>query len=439
MIQQKCLAVLGALMTTLWLGTPAISQPRPTVISRVNIVDVVDGRIIPSRTVAIRGDAISIIATDSITLPGARYVDGRGKFLMPGLWDMHSHLEASGASSLALYVANGVTTVRDMGSELEFILGLRNATSTGQTLGPRIFAAGPILDNAPGEWALRRRVKTPAEGRAAVQLLKRRGIDVIKVHDHTPRDVYFAIAQEARAQNLPLAGHVPFGVTLAEAIEAGQRDIEHLSNLEIWKSCPGVGYQPGACKALFDTLARRGVWQGPTLLHMSEIATIGTPASPVSAEQLIYATRSLRDMWAGSQSVFATPKVARELQAAAKVGAVVASDMAKAGVGVFAGCDMMVPGFCVHDELSIYVEGGMSPLTALQTATINPARYFGLEQISGSVATGRRADLVLLDGNPLTDIKNARRIRAVIVAGRYLDRAELDRLLRDARSAASRR
>ncbi len=425
--------LLAAAMTAAVSGGP---QPQPLVITDVNIVDVVDGRIVPNSTVTIRGETIASVTQKRSPPPGARVVDGRRTFLIPGLWDMHAHMEASGESGLQLHVANGVTAIRDMGSDLDLILKMRDATSSSRMLGPRIFAAGPILDDAPGDWPLRMRVKTAEDGRAAVQLLKRRGVDLIKVHDHTPRDAFFAIAEEARRQNLPLAGHVPHGLTVQEVIEAGQSDIEHLDNLRLWKPCPGAGYRPEACRPLFDMLARRGIWQTPTLAAWSELATIGTPASAVSADHLAYASKSLRAMWAGNQSLFATPEVVRELRAGAEVGARVTSDMAKAGVGILAGCDAMIPGFCVHDELVAMVRGGMTPLAALQTATLNPARYFGLQQTLGRVAPGHRADLVLLDANPLTDITSIRRIRAVVVAGRLLDRQELDRILAHVRVAA---
>ena len=161
-------------------------------------------------------------------------------------------------------------------------------------------------------------------------------------------------------------------------------------------------------------LARRGVWQTPTLVAMSELASIGTPASSVSADHFGYAPKSMRDAWAGNQSLFATPDVVRAMKADAEVGGRVTADMAKAGVGILAGCDTMIAGFCVHDELAAMVRGGMTPLAALQTATLNPARYFGIERTAGTVAPGRRADLVLLDGNPLTSISNVSRIRAVV-------------------------
>jgi hypothetical protein len=281
------------------------------------------------------------------------------------------------------------------------------------------------------------RVKTADDGRSAVQMLKRRGVDLIKVHDNTPRDVFFAIADEARRQNLLLAGHIPRGLTAEQVIDAGQGDIEHLSNLSLWRGCSGgAEYRPDACRPFFQLLARRGIWQTPTLAASSELGTIGTPASEISADLMVYASKSLRDVWAGNQKTFATPEGIRLLKAGALVGAVVTKDMAEAGVGILTGCDGMLAGFCVHDELVAMVRGGMAPLVALQTATLNAARYFGLQQTHGSVATGRAADLVLLDANPLEEIANVRRIRAVVVSGRLLERNELDTLLAQVKSAA---
>ncbi|OFW33501.1 MAG: hypothetical protein A3G76_11920 [Acidobacteria bacterium RIFCSPLOWO2_12_FULL_65_11] len=413
-------------------------QTGPLAITRVNIIDVVDGRILPNSTVTIRSGVIASVTQNSAPPADARIVDGQGKFLIPGLWDMHAHMEATGESALQLNVANGVTGIRDMGSELDLILNLRDATSSGRVLGPRIFAAGPILDDAPDDWPFRMRVRTAEDGRSAVQMLKRRGVDLIKVHDRTPREAFFAIADEARRQNLPLAGHVPLRVTVEEAIDAGQRAIEHLSNLQLWRPCSGgAEYRPEACRPFFEMLARRGVWQTPTLFALRELSTIGTPASTVSADQLAYASRSVRRLWAESQRLFVTPDVVRALTAGAAVGAVVTADMVKAGVGVLAGCDGLIAGFCVHDELATMVRGGMTPLAALQTATLNPARYFGLQETLGSVTPGHRADLVLLDANPLTDITNIRRIRAVVISGRLLDRNDLDNLQAQVEIAAA--
>jgi len=433
-------AVIYLVVVTAMLFANAVTpQAQTLAIARVNVVNIVDGRIVPNSTVTISGETITSVTQNGVPPAGARVVDGQGKFVIPGLWDMHAHIEGSGEPWLKLYVANGVTGIRDMGADLEFILEMREATSSGHILGPRIVAAGPILDDAPGDWPLRMRVRNAEEGRAAVQLLKQRGVDLIKVHNFTPRDAFFSIADEARRQSLPLAGHVPLKVTVQEAVDAGLTNIEHLSeDGRVWKACSGgAQYRPEACQPFFEMLARRGIWQTPTLVSLSEVVTIGTPGSAVSSEHLAYANKRLRDMWAGNQSLFAArPEVVRIVKAQAETAKVVVSDMAKAGVGILAGCDALIAGFCVHDELAAMVRGGMTPLAALQTATVNPARYFGREKTLGSIAPGKMADLVLLDANPLDEIANVRRIRAVVTRGRLLDRTELDKLLAQAKTAA---
>jgi len=414
-------------------------QKQALAITAVTVIDVIHGRTLPNSTVVIADGVVASITQGGTSPAGARIVDGRGRFLIPGLWDMHAHMEAAGASWLQLYLANGVTGIRDMGSDLDTILNMREATASGRTPGPRIFAAGPILDDAPGDWPFRMRVRTAEEGTAAVRLLKRRGVDLIKVHDHTPHDAFFAIAAEARRQHLPLAGHIPLGLTAEQVIDAGQGDIEHLSNLQLWRPCSGgQEYSAERCRPFFDMLARKRIWQTPTLVASSEIATIGTPASAVPADRMAYASKSLREMWAGNQSLVTDPNVPRIMRARAETGAIVTKDMAQIGVPILAGCDSMIAGFCVHDELAAMVRGGMTPLAALQTATINPARYFGIESSTGDVARGGRADLVLLDANPLIDIGAVGRIHAVVLAGRLFDRAELNRMLAEVKAAAGR-
>jgi hypothetical protein len=399
-------------LAAILIGAVAIAgQTSSLAITGVNIVDVVKGRIVPNVTVTIIGQTIKSVAQDVTAPTGARVVDGRGKFLIPGLWDMHAHIQGNDKAWLPLYVANGVTGIRDMGADLDFILEVREATASGRRLGPRIIAAGPILDDAPGDWPFRMRVRNEDEGRAAVQLLKRRGVDLVKVHNHTPRDAFFAIADEARRQKLPVAGHVPLKVTIQEGVDAGMLSIEHFSeDGRVWKACSGgPRYRPEACRPFFERLARRGVWQTPTLLALTEIVVIGTPASAISRDQLVYANKTFLQMHAFNQSLFIKQPGVREIMKnLAEVGKVVTRDMAAAGVGILAGCDAMIAGFCVHDELAVMAAGGMTPLAALQTATINPARYLGREATLGTILPGRSADLVLLDANPLEDIANVR-------------------------------
>jgi imidazolonepropionase-like amidohydrolase len=430
------LLVSAAMLVATVAVTP---QTRTLAVTRVSVVDVIDGRIVPNSTVTIRGETISSVSQNGALPTDAQVIDGQGKFLIPGLWDMHAHIQGNEKAWLPLYIANGVTGIRDMGADLDFILDIRDATSSGRMLGPRIVAAGPILDDAPGDWPLRIRVRNPDEGRAAVQLLKRRGVDLIKVHNFTPRDVFFGIVEEARRQQLPVAGHVPLKVTIQEGIDAGMVTIEHMSeDGRVWKACSGgAQYRPDACRPFFEMLARRRVWQTPTLVALSELAVIGTPASAISRDQLAYASKDFLEFHAANQSFFLKrPEIVDILKNLAEVAKVVTPDMAAAGVGILAGCDAMIAGFCVHDELATMVRAGMTPLAALQTATVNPARYLGREMTLGTIAPGRSADLVLLDANPLEDIANVRRIRAVATAGRFLDRSALDQLLAQAKAAA---
>ena len=441
----------AAWIAALWSLT-TIAQAQGTAslaITHVNVVDVVDGHIDSDRTVIIQDGNIERV--DGGSPPAnARIVDAKGKYLIPGLWDMHAHtggptptpaLERFQAKWLELYVLNGVTGIRDMGSELEIILKLRAGTASGAILGPRIFTAGPILDDAPGDWPLRLRVKTAADGRAAVQMLKAKGVDLIKVHDHTPREAFFAIADEARRQHLPLAGHRPLAVKMQEVLDAGQGDIEHLDNNRLWFPCSGgKEYHPDSCKDFFAMLARRQIWQTPTLVAFAEVATLGTQDSQLSEEELAYASKPIRNGWALNQSTFITPanraQVVQDSRTGARTAAIVTRDLANAGVPILTGCDFMIAGFCVHDELHALVSGGMTPLAALQSATLAPARYLKVDETLGSIAPGKRADLVLLDANPLQDIANTRRIRAVLLGGRFLDRSEIDRRLAQVRSAA---
>src|SRR5215218_4727029 len=364
MIDRKATICLLSLATTFIAVVSVAPQTRALAITRVNVIDVVNGGIVPNSTVTIRGKMIASVAQNSAPPGGAQIIDGQGKFLIPGLWDMHAHMEMTGASWLQLYVANGVTGIRDMGSALELILNLREATSSGRTLGPQIVAAGPILDDAPGDWPFRMRVRNPDEGRAAVQFLKRRGVDLIKVHNYTPRDVFFAIADEARRQKLPVGGHVPLKVTIQEGVDAGMVSIEHLSeDGRVWKACSGGSqYLPEACRPFFEMLAKRGVWQTPTLIAMVEMPVIGTPASTINRDQLVYANKSYLEMHAGNQSLFIKrPEVLGILKNLAETAKVVTRDMAAAGVGILAGCDAMIAGFCVHDELGLMVAAGMTP------------------------------------------------------------------------------
>jgi hypothetical protein len=398
-------------------------------ITNVTVIDVLSGAKQAGVTVVTKGGEITGIGRRVPVPRGAVRVDGTGKFLIPGLWDMHSHNQASGAESLDLYLAHGVVGTRDMGADLDFILPLRDRIHRGEISGPEIVAAGPMLDNAPADWPYRRRVTNAQEAREAVRDLKRRGVDFIKVHSHTPREVFFAIAEEAPALGLPFAGHVPLAVTIAEGAASGMRSIEHFSESRVFRDCarPPQLYDAGACRPLFDALAARGVWQTPTLALFRALPDVFSGKPMPHAD---YATDSLLDLTRKNIEASKLDERALSLiRSLSRTSLSVVRDMLPRGNAFLAGCDGSVPGFCLHDELQMLTEAGLSPLQAVQAATINPARLLGREKTQGSVAVGKRADLVLLEADPTADIRNARRITSVVVRGRLLSKTHIDRMI----------
>lgn len=399
-------------------------------ITNVTVIDVLSGAKEAAVTVVTKGGEIAAIGRGVPVPRGAVRVDGAGKFLIPGLWDMHSHNQASGAESLDLYLAHGVVGTRDMGSDLDFILPLRDRIHRGEASGPEIVAAGPMLDNAPADWPFRRRVTNAQEAREAVRDLKRRGVDFIKVHNNTPREVFFAIAEEAPKLGLSFAGHIPFAVTIAEGAASGMRSIEHFSESRIFRECAGTPqpYDARRCQPLFDELARRGIWQTPTLAFFRALPDVFSGKPMPHAD---YATDSLLELTRKNIEVSKLDERALALfRSLSRTSLTVVRDMLPRGGNAFlAGCDGSVPGFCLHDELQVLTEAGLTPLQAIQAATINPARLLGREATQGSIAKGKRADLVLLEADPTADILNTRRIAAVVVRARLLSKADIDRMI----------
>ena len=225
-----------------------------------------------------------------VTIPrGAARVNGKGKFLIPGLWDMHAHHQGTGADCLDLCSSPKESWGLATWAGLDFILPLRERVKSGAILGPEIVAAGPILDDAPPSYPYRRRVTNAQQAREAVAELKRAGVDFIKVHDHTPREVFFTIAEEAPKLGLPFAGHVPQGVKVEEAADAGIRSIEHLSNYYVFGEClVNDSYTLAGCRRLFEKLAAKGVWQTPTMAFLrrfptcSPVGRSNTPRMPAT-------------------------------------------------------------------------------------------------------------------------------------------------------------
>jgi Amidohydrolase family len=409
-------------------------SPESVAIIKVTIVDVVNGVRRAGVTVLTQGDRIVAIGPKVVVPRGATRVSGKGRFLIPGLWDMHSHHQGTGAECLDLFVAKGVVGTRDMGGDAEFILPLRERIKSGSLFGPEIVAAGPIVDDAPANFPYRVRVRNAQEAVKAVHDLKQLGVDFIKVHDHTPRDVFFAVAAEAPKVGLTFAGHVPSTVTIEEAADAGIRSIEHLSNYKVFGECmTGEEYSAAGCRRLFDKLAAKAVWQTPTMAFFQTIPDVfsGTPLahSEYASDSLLELTR--RNVEASH--IPATTLDKYRLAGQISLGAI--HDLQLTGSGSLAGCDGLVPGFCLPDELEWFTRAGFSPLEALQTATINPARFLGRGDSQGTVEVGKRADLVLLDGDPSVDIRNVSRISSVILRGKLITKPTIASIIAKHRRA----
>jgi hypothetical protein len=415
-------------------GQTRSSQPagygpaEPLAITDVTVIDVATGRLQNGVTVVVQGERIVGIGP-RVTIPrDATRVSGKGKFLIPGLWDMHTHHQGTGADWLDLFIAKGVVGTRDMGGDLDFILPLRGRVKSGAVLGPEIVASGPMLDDAPPNYPFRRRVTNAQQAKEAVADLKRAGVDFIKVHDHTPREAFFAIAEEAPKQGLTFAGHVPIGVKVEEAADAGMHSIEHLSNYQVFGECMvNDTYALADCRRLFEKLAAKGVWQTPTMAFFQTIPDLFSGRPMEHAE---YASDSLLKLTRDNVEGSHVPAAQLEhLRQGGKIALKAIPDMYSLGNRFLAGCDGLVPGFCLHDELEWFTKAGFSPLQALQTATINPARFLGREDTQGSIDVGKRADLILLGANPLLDIRNVGRIEDVVVRGRLVTKQAIDRIL----------
>lgn len=415
--------------TTSGLDRLRLASPPPAsvAITNVTVIDVISGGRQRDVTVVATAGRITAVGRTASVPPGAVRLDGTGKFLIPGLWDMHAHHQAVGADTLDLFVAGGVVGTRDMGAATDFILPLRDRINRGELLGPEIVAAGPILDNRPADWPFRRRVTGASDAREAVRDLQNRGVDFIKVHDSTPREAFFAIADEAARGRLSVSGHVPMDVTVEEAAKAGLRSVEHFTNHRVLMECSGgPRYDAEGCKARFDMLAAHGTWQTPTLAFYDVLPDAFSGRPLPHAE---YASNTLIEMTEDNRKASNISEGGLRFLRSMRPHRLAAVRDLVAGGHLLAGCDGLVPGFCIHDELQLFAEAGLTPLQALQTATINAARFLGREKDQGSVDVGKRADLLLVDADPLVDIRNASRIATVVVRGRPLLRADLDKIL----------
>jgi imidazolonepropionase-like amidohydrolase len=437
-------------------------------INNVTVVDVRTGALTPDQTVVVERDRIASVGpSKGARLPNrAVNVNARGYFLIPGLWDMHVHLvfgewfPDAEEISLPLFIANGVTSVRDMGSELEIVQAWRTEIDAGRLLGPRIFTSGPMLDGPKPRFPSSMAISTPDDGRRAVDELKRRGVDFIKLQSLIPREAVFAIADEAKKQEIAFEGHVPDSVRASEMSEAGMKSFEHLIGIfegssanedDFLKGNKTDGrflatYDPARASALAALLAKNQTWQCPTLVweqggNLLDVTNFAkdtrakyVPASWIDKTWRRFTSELVQGY--GSDDLATRRKfIQKELE--------MVQLLHKAGVPFLAGTDTppgvyIFPGFSLHEELQRFVAAGFSPLEALQTATLNPARFFGVDNELGTVEKGKLADLVLLNANPLEDIANTQKIAAVLVEGHFYGSKELEKKLAGVQEAAKR-
>ncbi len=433
---------------------PAVAVP--LAIEHATVIDVEAGTRVADQTVVVRGNRIIAVgaAARTATPAGARVVDGRDKFLIPGLWDMHVHsLEhlgidySDGMEPHKLYIANGVTGVRDMGSSfIQLVVG-RKRIESGRLVAPRIIASGPLLEGGQPRLnmaLISKSVSTPESGRLAVDALAEAGVDFVKIHNGIPRETYFAIAEEATRKRMVFAGHVPAGITIVEASDAGQRNIEHLDALT--SACVDASALPpadtdslqpieinrGRCDAALRQLARNRTWLGPTLVS----SVPRTSASQADADAQWRYLKPSRRATCAPFPAQARPGARARYELSLRL-----TRMAQeAGVALLAGTDSTtcrVPGFAIFEELALFVEAGLTPLQSLRAATLNPAQYFNMTDSLGTIANGKLADLVLLDGDPLIDIRNTARVAAIVANGQLFDGTARQKLLDDVRASAA--
>jgi imidazolonepropionase-like amidohydrolase len=438
---KTCISLLLILPAFLLAPSERDRQPEALVLAHVTVIDVTGGVSRPDMTVVIRDGRISEVGDAGKAAPpqGATVVNAAGKFLIPGLWDMHVHWY--NRDTLTLFTANGVTGVREMFGNPD-LLRWRQDIAKGSLVGPRMIVASPIIDGPQPVWPGSIVVSNEDEGRKAVIKVKKEGADFVKVYSRLPRDAYFAIADEAKKQGLTFAGHVPFSVSSAEASDAGQKSIEHLTGIRMRLSDKELEtYNDRKAAELFARFVKNETWQCPTLTVLRSSAYLGDENFRRD-QRLKFIPPPMKERWSmrianRNEENFANAKrvFQKELEI---VGA-----MRKAGVQLLAGTDtgnpFCFPGFSLHEELALLVIAGLTPVEALRSATLNPAKFLGLDKTLGTIEQGKIADLVLLDADPLEDVRNTQRINAVISNGQLFDRKALDKMLAQAEAATNRR
>lgn len=460
---------LGAIFLALVIAREQPAAADPITIDHVTVVDVADGTRTKDQSITFDGDRISAVGP-SLSLQQGRRVDGTGLFVLPGLWDMHvhSHRERRWTYHYPLFRAFGIIGVRDAGTHLGSALALREQAKANP-LAPRVIWGTPIVDGAPQVNSFGLSAEDEASGRQLVQQLHRLGFDFLKVYDRLTPEAYRGLTSEARRLGMPVEGHVPLALSPDSAIAAGQRVIDHLTLIA--ESCSPAAmdatkaestkalgdsdsfsvltsdaivaamasFDVRTCSPLFARLARERVWQVPTYVQLEGMANRGTMPSDWQ-ERAKYVSPLLRQDWETAAKQ-ADPAEQADTKRMLDIQLSLLKPMADAGVPIIAGTDTsneiwVFAGRSLHRELELFVDAGLSPLQAIQTATLNPRVYAGHDRSKPLIAGGERADFVLFAADPTVNIVNLGTIRAVVARGLYHDRVSLDELLLEAKRRA---
>jgi imidazolonepropionase-like amidohydrolase len=428
------------------------SQNRETTaFTNVTLIDGT-GATLADHTVIIQGDRILSVDPAAAIPASARIVNARGQFMIPGLCDSHAHVSYFKGSALPVLLANGVTSIRDMGGLVAELDAWKTETDDGIRPGPRIFRAGPMLNGkAFNEYQVA--IANAAEARGAVRVLKSAQVDFIKVHAAISREAYFGVQSECRSLGLPYVGHMPRAITPEEASDAGQLTLEHVGAFgDRFESAgtPASGvaaalenFRKRQAPALFERFARNKTWFTPTLIASKTAIHMGDHKPDPRDRYVSASCKKITEelLKRPTYRDFFTPdSVSRQQRNHAQLPPLVKL-MHQSGIGLLAGTDFAVsiiyPGFSLHDELELLVDSGLTPMQSLLTATANPARVLGQKDL-GTLKPGNRADFVLLEADPLSNIRNTTKIHAVVSRGKLFNRAALDQILSAAAQEAQR-